>query len=44
MTNPWDLNANVIIAFALTAIVSLLVYIAFFKESVEKSRSPHRSR
>lgn len=37
MINVWDLNARVIIAFALTMIVLLLAYIAFFKESVEKT-------
>ena len=33
-----DINVKMIIASSLMLIVALLVYIAFFKESVEKSR------
>lgn len=44
MNDLWNLNTNVIIAFALTSGVALLVYIAFFKESVEKARFSRRSR
>lgn len=32
-----DINVKVIIAFGITMIVCLLTYIAFFKESVDKS-------
>jgi len=44
MIDLWDLNAKIIIAFALTMITVFLAYIAFFKESVEKTRSSRRSR
>lgn len=44
MINVWDLNTRVLIAFALTMIVGLLIYIAFFKEPIEKDRSSRRSR
>jgi len=44
MINVWDVNARALIAFALMMIVGLLTYIAFFKESVGKGRSPRRSR
>ena len=37
MINVWDLNTRVIIAFALTMIVALLAYLAFFKKSIENS-------
>ncbi len=34
-----DANARVVIAFALTMIVALLTYIAFFKESKPNKRT-----
>lgn len=37
--NVWDLNVKALIAFSLLMIVGLLIYIAFFKESAEKSYS-----
>ena len=42
--NLVDLNARVAIAFALTLIVALLVYIAFFKESGTTRTKPSRSK
>jgi len=44
MINVWDVNARALIAFALMMIVGLLIYIAFFKTSVEKGRRTRRSR
>jgi len=44
LDNFADLNVKVAIAFSLVLIVALLTYIAFFKESVEKKRSPKTSK
>jgi len=44
MVNAWDLNVRALIAFGLIMIVGLLVYIAFFKGSVEKDRPSPRPR
>lgn len=46
MIDLWDVNSRALIAFSLVMIVGLLIYIAFFKESVDKdkSRSSKRSR
>jgi len=44
MINVWDLNTRVIIAFSMVMIVCLLTYIAFFKDSVEKTVASRSSR
>ncbi len=44
MINVWDINIRALIAFSLVMIVCLLTYIAFFKDSVEKSPAAQRSR
>ena len=36
MTNLWDANTQVIIATALVLIVLLLMYVAFWKDDIEK--------
>ena len=36
MTNLWDANNQIIIATALMLIVLLLMYIAFWKDDIEK--------
>jgi len=43
MIDVWDFNARVIIGFALTMIVLLLTYIAFFKQSVDKTYSARQA-
>lgn len=43
MIDVWDANARALIAFGIMMIVALLTYIAFFKESVEKTHSTRRS-
>ena len=44
MIDLWDANARALIAFFLMMIVGLLMYIAFFKETVEKGHSSRRAR
>lgn len=44
MIDVWDANARALIAFSLVMITCLLTYIAFFKESVEKTAASRSSR
>lgn len=42
MIDIWQANIQVIIAFALTLIVILLMYIAFFKDSTQSGRNKRK--
>ncbi len=44
MINVWDINIRALIAFSLVMITGLLTYIAFFKDSVEKTVASRSSR